>query len=154
MVRIRPGSDGDIDDLLVIEDECFSIYYYGQYKFGPGEFLYYLHGPKCVLFVATPNEQVVAYTAAVARGPRAAAALHIDSIGVLPDYRNQGIGRRLLQTLAPAARRHRCKAMVLEVATANDAGIAFFKSHGFREVRKLPNYYGQALDGILMMADL
>ena len=154
MVRIRPGNEADIDDLLVIEDECFSIYYYGQYKFGPDEFLYYLHGPNCILLVASPNGHVVGYTAAVVRRPRAAALLHIDSVGVLPDHRSQGIGHQLLQALTEEARQRHCKTLVLEVATPNEAGIAFFKSHGFREVRKLPNYYGHALDGLLMTAEI
>jgi len=153
MVQIRRGNEADIDDLLVIEDECFSIYYYGQYKFGVDEFLYYLYGPNCILLVATPNGHVVGYTAAVRR-PRAGAILHIDSIAVLPEYRNRGIGDQLLQALTDQARQRRCKTLVLEVATPNEAGIAFFNRHGFREVRKLPNYYGRGLDGILMAAEL
>lgn len=154
MVQIRRGNEADIDDLLVIEDECFSIYYYGQYKFGVAEFLYYLYGPNCTLLVAAPNGHVVGYTAAVVRRPRTGAILHIDSIAVLPAHRNQRIGNQLLQTLIEQARQRRCKMLVLEVATPNEAGIAFFKSHGFREVRKLPNYYGHSLDGILMTAEL
>ncbi len=152
MVLIRRGNEADIDDLLVIEGECFSIYYYGQYKFGVDEFLYYLYGPDCILLVAAPNGHIVGYTAAVRR-PRAGAILHIDSIAVLPEHRNQGIGNQLLQALTEEARQRRCKTLVLEVATPNEAGIAFFTSHGFREVRKLPNYYGRRLDGILMTAD-
>lgn len=153
MVQIRRGNEADIDDLLVIEDECFSIYYYGQYKFGIDEFLYYLYGPNCILLVAAPNGKVVGYTAAVVRRPRTGALLHIDSIGVLPEHRNQGLGSQLLRALTEEARQRRCKTLVLEVATPNEASIAFFKSHGFREVRKLPNYYGRALDGILMIAE-
>src|SRR4030042_1589338 len=98
-MQIRRGNEADIDDLLVIEDECFSIYYYGQYKFGVEEFLYYLHGLNCILRVAAPNEHVVGYTAAVVRHPRAEAFLHIESIGVLPEHRHQGIGDQLLQPL-------------------------------------------------------
>jgi len=153
MVQIRRGNEADIDDLLVIEDECFSIYYYGQYKFGINEFLYYLYGPNCILLVAAPNGKVVGYTAAVVRRPRTGALLHIDSIAVLPERRNQGLGSQLLQALTEEARQRRCKTLALEVATPNEAGVAFFKSHGFSEVRKLPNYYGRALDGILMIAE-
>lgn len=154
MVEIRPGNEADIDDLLVIEDECFSIYYYGQYKFGVDEFLYYLYNPNRVLLVATPNGQVVGYTAAVVRRPRAAAILHIDSIAVLAERRNQGIGNQLLQALTEQARQRRCRILALEVATPNEAGIAFFNRHGFHEVRKLPNYYGRSLHGILMTAEV
>lgn len=154
MLRIRRGNEADIDDLLVIEDECFSVYYYGQYKFGVEEFLYYLYGPNCILLVAAPHGHVVGYTAAVVRRPRTAAFAHIDSIAVLPERRNERIGNHLLQALTEEARQRRCKTLALEVATPNEAGIMFFRSHGFREVRKLPNYYGRALDGILMAAEI
>ncbi|MBN1506331.1 MAG: GNAT family N-acetyltransferase [Sedimentisphaerales bacterium] len=153
MVQIRAGTEVDIDDLLVIEDECFSVYYYGQDKFGVEEFLYYLYGPHCVLLVAAWDERVVGYTACVVR-PRAGSLAHVDSIGVLPKHQNQGIGHRLLQELIQKARQQRCKGLALEVAVPNEAGIAFFKSHGFREVRKLPGYYGRNLDGLLMTAEI
>ncbi len=154
MVQIRRGNEADIDDLLVIEDACFSIYYYGQYKYGVEEFLHYLYGPRCTLLVAASDEHVVGYTAAVVRRPRAGAILHIDSIAVLPEHRGQGIGHQLLKALIQAARQHGCKTLILEVATPNEAGIAFFKSRGFREVRNLPNYYGRGLDGILMITEI
>ena len=153
-MQIRRGTEADIDDLLVIEDECFSIYYYGQYKFGVEEFLYYLYGPNCILLVAAPNGHITGYTAAVVRRPRAGATLHIDSIAVRSDHRNQGIGNQLLQALTEEARQQCCTTLVLEVATPNEAGIAFFNNHGFREVRRLPNYYGRALDGILMITEI
>jgi ribosomal protein S18 acetylase RimI-like enzyme len=152
-MQIRRGNEADIDDLLVIEDECFSIYYYGQYKFGVEEFLYYLDGPNGILLVAAPDGHVVGYTAAVRR-PRIGAILHIDSIAVLPEHRNRGIGSQLFQALTEEARQSRCKTLVLEVAEPNEAGILFFQRHGFREVRKLPNYYGRNLDGILMTAEI
>jgi len=153
MVLIRGGNEADIDDLLVIEDECFSIYYYGQYKFGVEEFLYYSYGSNCILLVAVANEHVVGYTGCVVR-PRAGRLAHIDSIAVLPKHQNRGIGHRLLQELIQEARQRRCKGLILEVAAPNEAGIAFFKSRGFRDVRKLPNYYGRNLDGILMTAEI
>jgi ribosomal-protein-alanine N-acetyltransferase len=151
VLQIRPGNEADIDDLLVIEEECFSIYYYGQYKFGVDEFLYYLYSPNCILLVAVVDERVVGYTACVVR-PRAGPLAHIDSIAVLPRHQNQGIGHQLLQELIQEARQRRCKSLTLEVAAPNEAGIAFFKRHGFQEVRELPNYYGRDLDGILMTA--
>jgi ribosomal-protein-alanine N-acetyltransferase len=154
MTQIRRGTDADIDDLLVIEDECFSVYYYGQDKFGVEEFDYYLHGSNRVLFVAESGGHGVGYTAAVVRRPRAELLAHIDSIGVLLDHRNQGIGGQLLQAVIEEAKRRDCEVVALEVATPNEAGIAFFKSHDFHEVRKLPNYYGRGLDGILMTAEL
>jgi ribosomal-protein-alanine N-acetyltransferase len=85
---------------------------------------------------------------------RAGPLAHIDSIAVLPNHQNQGIGHQLLQELIQQARPRGCRSLALEVATPNQAGIAFFKSHGFQEVRELPNYYGRHLNGILMTAEI
>ena len=154
MVQIRPANEDDFDDLLAIEDACFSIYYYGQYKFGATEFLYYLRNPRSIFLVAAEDTHVVGYTAAVVRRTKATPAAHIESIAVLPQHQQQGIGGQLLQAVIDEARQRRCDRAVLEVATPNEEGIAFFKSHGFYEVGELPNYYGRGLDGILMRADL
>lgn len=154
MVQIRRGNEDDFDDLLVIEDACFSIYYYGQYKFGVTEFLYYLHNPRSIFLAAADDTHVVGYAAAIVRRTKATPAAHIDSIAVLPQHQQQGIGGQLLQAVIDEARRRHCDRAVLEVATPNEEGIAFFKRHGFRDIGKLPNYYGRGLDGILMRADL
>lgn len=154
MTRIRRGTDADIDDLLVIEDECFSVYYYGQDKFSVEDFLYYLHGANRMLLVAEVDARIVGYTAAVIRRPRAELLAHVDSIGVLPNHSRRGIGRQLLQAVTEEAKRRACEVVTLEVATPNAGGIAFFKSQGFHEVRRLPDYYGRGLDGILMMAEI
>ncbi len=154
MVQIRPVSKDDFDDLLAIEDACFSIYYYGQYKFGITEFLYYLRNPQSIFLAAAEDMHVLGYTAAVVRRTKATPAAHIESIAVLPSHQQQGIGGRLLQAVMNEARQRRCDRAVLEVATPNEEGIAFFKKRGFHEVGKLPNYYGRGLDGILMHADL
>jgi ribosomal-protein-alanine N-acetyltransferase len=154
VVQIRPATKDDFDDLLAIEDACFSTYYYGQYKFGVAEFLYYLRNHRSIFLAAAEDTHVVGYTAAVVRRTKAAPAAHIESIAVLPQHRQQGIGGQLLRAVMDEARQHRCDRAVLEVATPNEEGIAFFKKHGFYEVGKLPNYYGRGLDGILMCVDL
>ena len=154
MVQIRRANEDDFDDLLVIEDACFSIYYYGQYKFGVTEFLYYLRSRQSIFLAAADGARVVGYAAAVVRRGKTAPAAHIDSIAVLPQRRKQGIGSQLLQAVLDEARTRHCDRAVLEVATPNEGGLAFFRSHGFHEAGTLPNYYGRGLDGVLMRADL
>jgi len=154
VVQIRGADEGDIDDLLAIEEACFSVYYYGQYKFDRGDFRYYLRRAEGLFPVAVAGGRVVGYAVAVVRRSPGGRLAHIDSIGVLPEEQGKGIGGRLLQTLLDGARSHRCSTAVLEVAAANTAGRAFFERCGFREVRELPNYYGRGLDGVLMVITL
>jgi len=79
---------------------------------------------------------------------------HIDSIAVLPEFQRQGIGECLLQSFVREVRRGGCTRVTLEVSTANAAGLTFFAKHGFRQTRRLPDYYGKGLPALLMAVEL
>ena len=70
--------------------------------------------------------------------------VEILAIGVRPDKRRQGIGRRLLDALATAAREAGMTGMVLEVAEANRAARALYTSAGFHVVGRRRAYYRTA----------
>lgn len=75
--------------------------------------------------------------------------LEIRKIGVLSAYRRQGVGRRLLQralSIAPPTIR-RC---LIEVSSANRAGIAFYQEMGFLAFGHRSNYYADGSAAILM----
>ena len=42
------------------------------------------------------------------------------------------------------------KWIVLEVAVDNLAAISFYKRHGFTVMKRLPRYYNNSLDGLLL----
>ena len=50
---------------------------------------------------------------------------------VLKEYRNMGVGTRLMQTIEAAARACGARMLVLETQTCNERAIAFYKKHGF-----------------------
>ncbi|MFZ5629251.1 MAG: GNAT family N-acetyltransferase [Spirochaetota bacterium] len=75
--------------------------------------------------------------------------LEIRKIGVLQNYRQHGLGRRLLQhatTLATSTAR-RC---LIEVSSANAAGLAFYRRMGFAEIGRRNNYYANGSAAIVM----
>ena len=67
--------------------------------------------------------------------------MEVLAIGVRPDRRRQGIGRRLLQALAIAARETGITGIVLEVAEANRPARALYESAGFQVVGRRRGYY-------------
>lgn len=75
--------------------------------------------------------------------------MEIDNFGVIDEYRNQGIGTKLLSHLVSIAINYRVINITLEVRTSNEVAINLYKKFGFREVAIRKYYYGDE-DGILM----
>ena len=75
--------------------------------------------------------------------------IEIDNFRVLEEYRNQGIGTKLMSYLVSLAISLRVVNITLEVRVSNDIAIKLYKKFGFREVALRKYYYGDE-DGILM----
>lgn len=150
--RIRPAEARDIDALLTVERQCFNVYYYAYYMLDRRDFEFCLEDADSLFLVVIVDGHVVGYILGPVEPWREPPAAHIDSIAVLPEMQNRGLGSRLLQSFRAEARRAGCEVVTLEVATANEAGLAFFARHGFRKVRRLRHYYGKDLHGLLMAA--
>jgi ribosomal protein S18 acetylase RimI-like enzyme len=63
---------------------------------------------------------------------KAAPALNLHDLAVHPDFRGQGIGRRLLQAVAAHARATGCCRVTLEVRIDNSPARQLYLSEGFR----------------------
>lgn len=151
-VEIRPAQDSDMDGLLLVERQCFNVYYYAFYMLDRRDFEYYLQDPDSLFLVAILDGRLVGYVLGPVEGWRTPPAAHIDSIAALPEWQRSGIGTRLLRSFVEQVCRHGCEIVTLEVSPANEAGMAFFARHGFRKVHRLRNYYGKGLHGLLLAA--
>ena len=75
--------------------------------------------------------------------------MEIDNIHVNEEYRNQGIGTKLMAHLVSLAIEYRVENITLEVRVSNEVARNLYKKFGFREVALRKYYYGDE-DGILM----
>jgi ribosomal-protein-alanine N-acetyltransferase len=71
----------------------------------------------------------------------AADEAEILSIGVLPEWQRQGIGRRLVDGVARAVQRAEAKSLYLEVAADNDAALNLYSRAGFLGTGLRRGYY-------------
>ena len=62
-------------------------------------------------------------------------------IGVLPEYRRKGYGRRLLSALFDEAEKRSVGTLFLEVRESNEAARALYAAGGFHEYSRRENYY-------------
>jgi len=152
--EVRQAGEGDMNALLTIERLCFNVYYYDYYMLDRRDFEFYLQDADSLFLVAVRETQVVGDVLGPVDTWRDPPSAHIDSIAVLPEYQHRGVGTRLLQSFLGEVRRRGCTRVTLEVSTANATGLAFFARHGFRQTRRLPDYYGKGLPALLMAVEL
>lgn len=74
----------------------------------------------------------------------------INNIFILEQYRNQGIGSKLIEYLLEKCKI--CENITLEVRKDNEKALRLYKKYGFKEVALRKNYYN-GIDGILMMRE-
>ena len=86
--------------------------------------------------------------------PDAPDLARVVTLDVHPGFRRQGLGRRLLGELLARLAAAGSARTLLEVDVRNSGAIEFYRREGFREIRRLPSYYGRGLDAFEMTKGL
>jgi [ribosomal protein S18]-alanine N-acetyltransferase len=81
-------------------------------------------------------------------------AAHITTVGVLPAHRRRGLADRLLAHLEHVLRIKGISTVALEVRAGNLDAQRLYHRAGFMEVQRLPRYYNDGEDGLLMIRSL
>ena len=79
---------------------------------------------------------------------------HIVTLDVAESHRRKGVGSELLRESEAHLAFRGVKTVLLETATSNEAGIAFWEQHGYRKEAVLKNYYPGRLDAFEMRKKL
>ena len=77
-------------------------------------------------------------------GQLAADEAEILTLGVGKDSQRHGIGRRLVEAVARAAKKAEARRLYLEVAADNIAALVLYKKLGFQEAGRRKAYYQRA----------
>lgn len=67
--------------------------------------------------------------------------VHIATLAVHPDYRQQGVAQKLLEIILQEAMRHGFLTVTLEVRAGNLSAQALYRKFGFQIVGTRPRYY-------------
>lgn len=76
------------------------------------------------------------------------------TLAVLPEQRQQGLGRTLLHAAMGEARRRGAANMTLEVAVNNVAARGLYDSAGFAQIGRRNRYYADGADALILRATL
>jgi [ribosomal protein S18]-alanine N-acetyltransferase len=77
---------------------------------------------------------------------------HITTFGVHPEWRRQGVGRRLMVRLLEVADELQASRLTLEVRVGNVAAQALYRGFGFDVVGRRPHYYTDDGEDALIMS--
>ncbi len=140
---LRPMQSADLEAVHALELAIFPTpWSFNSYKFelerNPASELWVLEAP---------NGAVAAYAVVWLLVDEA----HIANIAVAPDYRQQGLGRRLLHHALTRAAKDGMRYATLEVRVGNKAARQLYKSFGFEVVGRRKAYYRDNQEDALTM---
>ena len=78
---------------------------------------------------------------------------YITNIAVLPEMRQRGVGKALLEKLIEYAVNKKLVFLTLEVRVSNKAAISLYEKCGFKEIGRRKNYYEGREDALLLRRD-
>jgi len=79
---------------------------------------------------------------------------HIISVAVLPDCRRAGIASQLVLQALQALREIGADECFLEVRTTNDQALALYDKLGFSLAKRVPHYYADGAEAMVMVISL
>jgi len=136
---IEDASLKDLDRLYEIETECF-----GREAFTKAQVAQLLRNYNSIGLVARVEGLIVGFVIGDMYVDGRILQGHICTIEVLPNFRRQGIGEKLLQEIEKIFRQKNVRASALEVREDNIPAIRFYRKLGYDTIGRLKNYYGSA----------
>ncbi|VGO22017.1 GNAT family N-acetyltransferase [Pontiella sulfatireligans] len=122
------------DALLALEAACFDID-----RTNRRNMRYLLTSPSVMCTGVFREGELVGAMVMLFRSNAAVARIY--SLAVVPEFRGQGIGRKLLATAERKARARGCTRMKLEVRMDNIPAIRLYESLGYVDTEVRPEYY-------------
>lgn len=79
---------------------------------------------------------------------------HVTTVGVAPEHRRRHIAKRLMMQVEEGFRRRSVRLVRLEVRSLNTAAQMVYENLGYAVTQRLPKYYSNGGDGLLMLKSL
>ena len=145
---IRPLTVAQLDECWRLDQRCFVD---GE-AYSRETFEYLLTSPDSVSYRAvTSDGTMVGFIVGIVEPD---ATGHITTLGVAPEHRRRGVAQRMLHKVEDGFRRRRVRIARLEVRSVNTGAQELYVKLGFAVTQRLPRYYSNGGDGLLMIKSL
>jgi ribosomal protein S18 acetylase RimI-like enzyme len=145
---IRPLTVSQLDECWRLDQRCFVD---GE-AYSRETFEYLLTSPDSVSYRAVTNDGVMVGFIVGIVEPDATG--HVTTLGVAPEHRRRGIANRMLLKVEDGFRRRRVTISRLEVRSINTGAQDLYRKLGYSVTQRLPRYYSNGGDGLLMVKAL
>lgn len=142
MVRIVDTRPEHLDDILLMEQQCFSVpWTHEQLMAQLSDFMH--------IFLAAEDEngRAVGYAGLMYVLDEG----YISNVAVSPDRRREGIADMLLAELYERAKAKKLSFLTLEVRESNIPAQSLYKKHGYTEVGRRKAYYSRPKEDAVLM---
>jgi ribosomal-protein-alanine N-acetyltransferase len=145
---VRPLTVAQLDECWRLDLRCFVD---GE-AYSRETFEYLLTSPESVSYRAvTPDGTMVGFIVGIVEPDRTG---HVTTLGVAPEHRRRGIAQRMLLKVEEGFRRRDVRITRLEVRSVNTGAQDLYAKLGFAVTQRLPRYYSNGGDGLLMIKSL
>lgn len=142
MVRIVDTRPEQLDDILLMEQQCFSVpWTHEQLMAQLSDFMHIF------LAAADENGRAVGYAGLMYVLDEG----YISNVAVSPDRRREGIADMLLTELYERAKAKKLSFLTLEVRESNIPAQSLYKKHGYTEVGRRKAYYSRPKEDAVLM---
>ncbi len=142
MIRVADVRPEQLDDILAIERQCFSLPWTRE------QLAAQLAGDRYI-FLAAEDEggRALGYVGLMYVLDEG----YISNVAVSPDRRREGIGDMLLTQLRARAGEKKLSFLTLEVRESNFAAQSLYKKHGYTEVGRSKGHYSLPKEDAVLM---
>lgn len=145
-IRLRPFETSDLPELLRLDARCFPP----QIAYSRAELQYFVRHPRSTTVVAERDRQIAGFCVVDWKQEAGRKLGHFITIDVAPEVRRSGLGRLLMQAGEAELTAMGCFAISLEVAVNNVDAQAFYQRLGYRETGRIPGYYADGTDALVL----
>jgi ribosomal-protein-alanine acetyltransferase len=145
---VRPLSVSHLEECWRLDQRCFVD---GE-AYSRETFEYLLTAPEAVSYRATTAAgSMVGFVIGLVEPDHTG---HITTVGVAPDHRRRQLAKRLMAEVEKGFRHRNVRIVRLEVRSLNIAAQKLYESLGYTVTQRLPKYYSNGGDGLLMLKSL
>lgn len=145
---VRPLTASHIDECWRLDQRCFVD---GE-AYSRDTFEYLLTMPESVSYrVVMQNGAMAGFVIGLLEPDHTG---HVTTIGIVPEHRRRRLASSLMETIEAGFQRRDVRMVRLEVRSSNLSAQKLYASLGYSVTQRLPKYYSNGGDGLLMVKAL
>ena len=145
---VRPLTVSQLDECWRLDQRCFVD---GE-AYSRDTFEYLLTAPESVSYrIVMQNGIMAGFVIGLLEPDHTG---HITTIGIAPEHRRRRLASCLMETIEAGFQRRDVRIVRLEVRSSNVSAQKLYVSLGYAVTQRLPKYYSNGGDGLLMVKSL